>query len=168
MVKSQVKAAFLITFVLMLSASALVAQVDQYANTVLGYSSTYAQWAWERGNTSTMVYTAEQALGAPNVFAYGENSLAWAPYPMDGTLEYISLGFVNPVYANGVIIRETLGNGFVYQIDLLDTAGNWHTVWAGIDPTPHVTPTDEINGAPNAVPVDALFVFLSDQLGIVA
>jgi VCBS repeat-containing protein len=133
--------------------------INQYASTLLGYSSTHAQWAWERGNTSATGYKAEQALGAPNVFAYGANQLAWAPYPMDGTLEYISLGFATPVYANGVTVREISGNGFVYQIDLLDTAGNWNTVWAGTDPTPRVTFTDEVNKTANAVPVDALFAF---------
>ena len=27
-------------------------ETNQYASTVLGYSSTHAQWAWERGNTA--------------------------------------------------------------------------------------------------------------------
>ena len=85
--------------------------------------------------------------------------MAWAPYPLDGTLEYLSLGFATPVYANGVTVREISGNGFVYQIDVLDTAGNWNTVWAGTDPTPRVTYTDEVNKTAVAVPVDALFAF---------
>jgi hypothetical protein len=78
---------------------------------------------------------------------------------MDSTLEYISLGFATPVYANAVTVRENSGNGFVYQIDVLDTAGNWNTVWAGTDPTPRVTYTDELNKTANAVVVDALFAF---------
>jgi hypothetical protein len=133
--------------------------INQYASTILGYSSTYAQWNWDRGNTSATGFIAEQALGAPNVFVYGANRLAWAPYPMDGTLEYISLGFATPVYASGVTVREISGNGFVYQIDVLDMAGNWNAVWAGTDPTPRVTYTDEVNKTAKAVPVDALFAF---------
>jgi VCBS repeat-containing protein len=122
---------------------------NQYASTVLGYSSAY----------SSGTYGPTQALGAPNVFAYGGNSKAWAPLNRDGTLEYISLGVPTPVYANGVIVRETCGNGFVYQIDVRDTAGSWNTVWTGRDPTPRVTYTDEVNKTTNAVPVDALFAF---------
>jgi hypothetical protein len=84
----------------------------------------------------TQRYLPSQALGAPNVFAYGENGNSWSPYFLDGTQEYISLGFTTPVFADGVTIRETLGNGFVYQVDVLDTFDVWHTVWAGIDPSP--------------------------------
>jgi hypothetical protein len=161
MMKILARLVFFTTFGLLVSASVLFAQVqlNQYASTVLGFSSTSAQWAWDRGAPNATGYMAEQALGAPNVFAYGENQLAWAPLPMDGTLEYISLGFATPVYANSVTVRETFGNGFVYQIDLLDTAGIWHTVWAGVDPTPHVTYTDEVNRAPHVAPQDALFTF---------
>ena len=106
----------------------------------------------ERGNPNSTNYTAEQALGAPNVFVYGTNPKAWGAYPQDSTLEYLSVGFATPVYANGVTVRETCGNGFVYQIDVLDTVGNWNTVWAGSDPTPRVTFTDEVNKTTNAVP----------------
>jgi VCBS repeat-containing protein len=134
-------------------------QTNQYASTVLGWSSTYAQWWWNRGYTNIRDYTAEKALGAPNVFAYGDNRQAWAPFPLDGTLEYLALGFATPVYADSVTVRETLGNGFVYQIDVLDTAGTWTTVWTGTDPTHKVTYADEVNKTTNAVPVDALFTF---------
>jgi hypothetical protein len=159
MMKSAARVALIITFVLLVSASVLFAQVDQYASSVIDYSSTFAQWAWDRGNPYSTGYTAEQALGAPNVFIYGENRLSWSPLPMDGTFEYITLGFAIPVYATGVTIRETLGNGYVCQIDLRDTAGGWHTVWAGVDPTPHVTYTDEVNRTANAAPHDTLFDF---------
>ena len=121
-------------------ASAAPIIINQYASTVLGYSSTWAQWAWDQGNLSAIVYTPEQALGVPDVFAYGENWRSWAPLPMDGTLEYISLGFATPVFAYGVTVRETLGNGFVYQVDVLDTTDVWHTVWTGTDPSPRPTP----------------------------
>jgi hypothetical protein len=134
-------------------------ETNQYANSVLDYSSMRTQWYWEQGNLAYTGLMPEQALGSPDVFVYGFNPLAWAPYSMDGTLEYISLGFETPVYANGVTVRETSGNGFVYQIDVQDTDGNWNTVWAGTDPTPRVTWTDEVNQAPHVVPQDALFAF---------
>ena len=53
------------------STSALGAQVAQYASTVLGYSSTSAQWAWERGDPTDTGYTAEQALARPTSLPTG-------------------------------------------------------------------------------------------------
>jgi VCBS repeat-containing protein len=34
-----------------------------------------------------------------------------------------------------VVIRETFGNGFVYQLVVLDTSDSLHTVWSGVDPS---------------------------------
>jgi hypothetical protein len=99
--------------------------IDQFASTVIDFSSQYSRVNWG----------AIQALGPSNVPSAGENRRAWAPSPRDGTLEFISLGFATPVYANGVTIRETMAAGFVYQVDLLDMAGAWNTIWAGIDPS---------------------------------
>ncbi len=39
-------------------------------------------------------------------------------------------------------MRETLGNGFVTQIDLLDTLGVYRTVWTGTDPSQPGAPVD--------------------------
>ena len=46
-----------------------------------------------------------------------------------------SSAILQPVYATGVTVQETDGNGFVYQVDLLDTHGNLHTVFTGPDNT---------------------------------
>ncbi len=61
---------------------------------------------------------------------------------MNGTQEFITVGYAVPVYANGVTVRETLGNGFVTKIDLLDTQGVYRTVWTGVDPSLPGTPVD--------------------------
>jgi hypothetical protein len=104
----------------------------QWASSVVGFSSQYSATNW----------AATQALGAPDTLTYGDIGTAWAPLPMNGTLEWINLGFTTPVYATGVTIRETDGNGFVYQVDLVDTSGGLHTIWTGTDPSQPGTPAD--------------------------
>lgn len=99
---------------------------DQYATSVINFSS---QW-------STTSWSAAQALGAPNVPAYGDNSNAWLASVIGGTLEFIALGYTSPVYAYGATIRETLGAGMVYKVEVRDTGGTWHIVWQGKDPNP--------------------------------
>jgi hypothetical protein len=97
----------------------------QWANSVLDFSSELSS---DDGATL-------QALGDPTTFDYGDSATAWAPNPINGSLEYITVGFNRPAYATGVSIRETFGNGFVYQVDLLDTDDVYHTVWTGTDPS---------------------------------
>jgi hypothetical protein len=125
---------------------AYAATINQYASSVIGFSSQYRPVNW----------SASQALGAPNVFAYGENPRAWAPLPMDGSPnEWISLGFTTPVFATGLTIRETLGTGFVYQVEFLDKAGVWHVAWSGVDPSPRIRYVDR----PTAKPAEFLVPF---------
>lgn len=101
--------------------------MEQYASSVIGYSSQYST-----------VWSAAKATGEPDVFTYSDSVNAWAPLPAnaDGDVaadEYITLGFATPVYASGIEIRENLGNGFVRSVELIDTNGVYHTVWAGQD-----------------------------------
>ncbi|MCX2983455.1 hypothetical protein EYC98_21560, partial [Halieaceae bacterium IMCC14734] len=106
--------------------------LSQYATTVLDFSS----------ETSTGNWSASQALGAPNTNSYGDITTAWAPSPRNGSQEFITVGYATPVYANQVVIRETYGNGFVTQVDLVDLEGVLHTVWTGVDPSLPGTPVD--------------------------
>ena len=99
--------------------------VSGYANSVIAVSSEYSQGPW----------SASQLLGSPNTFSYGDISTAWTPLPKNGTQEFVEVGFATPVYANQVVIRETWGNGFVFQVDLLDVNNVLHTVWTGSDPS---------------------------------
>lgn len=108
------------------------AAIDQYASTVIDYSTQYSPSSW----------SAAQALGAPDTFSYGDISTAWAPSPKNGSLEYISLGYTTSVYAQGATIRETYGNGFVYRVDVIDTGDVLHTVWTGTDPSLPGSPVD--------------------------
>jgi hypothetical protein len=98
---------------------------DQWASTVVDYSS---QW-------SPTIFSAARALGPPDVATYGNSSNAWAPTSQDGTLEHLTLGFDTPVYATGVTVRETFGNGFVTRIDVVDMQDQLQTVWTGTDPS---------------------------------
>jgi hypothetical protein len=117
-------------FFLVLSAEADV--IDQWANSVIDFSSEYTSSSW----------SAAQALGSPNTFVYEDIDTAWAPLPDNGTLEYIILGYSTPVYASSLTIRETCGNGFVYQVDVVDQSNVLHTVWTGTDPSQPGSPVD--------------------------
>lgn len=100
--------------------------LDQYANEVLEFSS----------QNDTTTYAAERALGAPDRTVYGDiPGSAWTALTMNGTQEFLTLGFATPVHATGLTIREVSGNGFVTQVDLLDTDGVYHTVFTGPDYT---------------------------------
>ncbi|MCZ6782159.1 MAG: PEP-CTERM sorting domain-containing protein [Proteobacteria bacterium] len=46
------------------------------------------------------------------------------------------------MFATGATVRETWGNGFVFQIDVLDLSDVLHTVWTGTDPSLPGTPVD--------------------------
>ena len=125
----------------LLCTAAQAAPTEEWASSVLGFSSQWSAGGW----------SAAQALGEPDTFGYGDINTAWAPAPSNGTREFISLGFATPTYATGALIRETYGNGFVYQIDAIDTLGGVHTVWTGTDPSQPGTPVDFLaNWAPTA------------------
>jgi len=98
---------------------------DQWAGEVIAYSSQYDTDSW----------SAKQTLGYPDVTNYEDNGAAWAPANKNGTQETITLGYSEPVYAEGVTIRESLGNGFVTRVDLLDTNGVYRQIWSGTDPS---------------------------------
>lgn len=106
--------------------------ISQWASTVIAFSSQYTTGNW----------SAAQALGTPNTFAYGDIATAWAPVSANGTIEFITVGFDTPVFATGVTIRETWGNGFVRKIEARDEGGAYHTVWEGVDPSLPGTPVD--------------------------
>ena len=108
--------------------------LDQYAATIINYSSAYGGLSGGWG--------AEQVLGVPDTFAYGDIPTSWSGSVVDGTLEFITVGFAVPISAIGATVRETWANGFVYQIDALDTNDVLHTVWSGIDPSPPGSPAD--------------------------
>ena len=106
----------------------------QWADSVLAVSSEYA----DEGSSAS--YSAEQALGEPDTFDYGQYSTAWSPSSTDGTDEFITLGFATPVNATGVVIREASGNGFVRKVELLGVDDVYREVWSGTDDSPTGSP----------------------------
>jgi hypothetical protein len=129
---------------------AQAAPVTQYASSVIGYSSQYDTVSW----------AASTALGAPDRFTYGDIAGAWAPASINGSLEFIAVGFDTAVYATGATIREVYGNGFVYQVDAIDTFGVLHTVWSGVDTSAPGTPVDfTLNWAATSFLVQGLKIY---------
>jgi hypothetical protein len=102
-------------------------------------SAELRQWATaatassEYGNPE---WSAMQATGAPNTTSCGDTGAAWAPRSSGISPEWIELDYATPVHANMVRVHETYNSGFIYQVDLKDSSGNLHTVWAGTDTTP--------------------------------
>jgi hypothetical protein len=128
LIQRTIKTVTLVTLLFLISTPVFAGPINQWASSVVSFSSQYAQYPpWNWG--------AIQATGAPNTFNYGESPRAWAPRNrnISGGQEYITLGFTTPVSASGVVVRESLGNGFVYQVELTDTLGNVHVVWNGQD-----------------------------------
>jgi MSHA biogenesis protein MshQ len=109
--------------------------LDQYAISVDDFSS---EWSFDGPED----YRAVQVLGAPDTNSYGDIKTAWSPENENGNTEHITVSFGTSVYASGVTIRETWGNGFVTQIDVVDLSNTLHTVWSGIDPSSPGSPVD--------------------------
>lgn len=99
---------------------------------VNGQWATTATASTEYGTDS---WSAKQATGKPNVTAAGDDINAWAPAEKNKGLETLELSYAKAVYAEGVRIRENLGDGSVTKIELKDTAGTYHTIWTGTDAT---------------------------------
>ncbi len=102
--------------------------ISEYASNVISVSSEFLPQ-----NPAT------DALGAPNNFTYGDDLVgghSWVPANANGTTETLEVGFATQVFANSVTVRETDGSGFVTKIELVDTGGGLHTVFAGVDPSP--------------------------------
>src|SRR5262245_1277323 len=131
------------------SATAAVAVTfSEYATTVIAFSSQYSPTNW----------SAAQALGAPDTLSYGDHVTAWAPSSGNGTVEYITLGFASPLYADGASIRESNGNGFVTQVEVRNAVtGAFTSVWSGVDSSLPGTLVDfQVSWSQTAYPVDAL------------
>src|SRR5262249_55314788 len=95
--------------------------LSQWATSVLSFSSQFGTDQW----------SAAQALGAPDTPQYGDYPTAWAPSRANGSYEKISLGFPTPVYAFGVVVRETFGNGFINSATFLRPDGTREGYLAG-------------------------------------
>ena len=107
-------------------------QVAQYADKVISATTQYGTTGW----------SAQQMLGAPDTFTYGDARSAWAASSRNDTIEQVALGFATPVYATGATIRQVWGNGFVRKIEVLQQDNTYATTWQGVDPSLPGAPVD--------------------------
>ena len=130
-----------------------------YADTVIGFSSQFSSTDW----------SAAQALGAPNTNSYGDFPTAWSALNTDGppNPEFLTLGYSTPIFADSVTVWETFGNGFVTQIDLLDTNNVFHTVFLGDDPSAQGTVVGfTVTFAPTAYAVMGVKVYVDPTTSV--
>jgi hypothetical protein len=93
---------------------------------------------WASSATASSEYSptrwsAAQATSAPDTFTYGDIQTAWATLRSDDSIQWIELKYSALVYATEVNVFETYNPGALSRIDLKDTNGVYHTVWAGTD-----------------------------------
>lgn len=93
-------------------------QVVQWASKVIEVSS----------ELTSVQYSAQQALGKPNVLpAAGQNPNAWTP-DKPKRMEFIKLGYANPIQIQQVAIAESYNPGSLYQVFVYDEAGKEYLV----------------------------------------
>ena len=93
-------------------------QVVQWASKVLQFSS----------ELTSAQYSAQQALGKPNVLpAGGQNPSAWSP-DKPNRKEFLKLGFDNPISIRQIAIAESHNPSALYRILLYDEAGNEYEI----------------------------------------
>lgn len=89
------------------------AQVVQWASKVLQFST----------ELTPVQYSAQQALGKPNVLpAGGQNPSAWAP-DKPNRKEFLKLGFDNPISIRQIAIAESHNPSALYKVFVYDEAG---------------------------------------------
>lgn len=92
----------------------MLGQEVRWADQVLEYSSQFGK----------RQYSANQVLGKPNVLPnLGASPNAWSP-KKKGKLEYIKVGFVNPIQIQQLAIAETHNPGGIHKIYAYDSDGN--------------------------------------------
>ncbi|MBZ5641039.1 MAG: thrombospondin type 3 repeat-containing protein [Acidobacteriia bacterium] len=78
-------------------------------------------------------YGAVQATGSRDVTHCADDPGAWAPSTDSIDPEWLEVRYAMPVHATGITVYETYIFGSVFQMDLIDTDGIYHTVWSGGD-----------------------------------
>ena len=93
-------------------------QTLQWATKVLEFSS----------QLTPAQYSADQALGKPNVLpAGGDNPSAWVP-DKPRRKEFLKLGFATPASIRQIAIAESYNPGALYRVYVYDQAGREHEI----------------------------------------
>lgn len=94
------------------------AQTLQWADKVLEFSS----------QITPGQYSAEQALGKPNVLpAGGQNPSAWMP-DKPRRKEFLKLGFATPMSIRQIAVAESFNPGALYKVYVYDETGKEHEI----------------------------------------
>lgn len=96
------------------------------------------QWAASATASSEygdVSYSAQQALGAPDTPECGDIETAWASYDGSG-VEWLEVRYEKAVVPTEIIIYQTHTPDQITEVQVIDTAENYHTVYTG---TPHLT-----------------------------
>ena len=94
------------------------AQVVQWASKVIEFSS----------ELTPVQYSAQQALGKPNVLpAGGQSPNAWAP-DKPKRKEWLKLGFANPISIRQIAIAESHNPSAIYRVLAYDEAGREYVI----------------------------------------
>jgi OOP family OmpA-OmpF porin len=103
----------LLTILLAVIGVTLQAQTIQWATKVIEFSS----------QLSPVQYSAEQALGKPNVLpGGGQNPNAWVP-DKPNRKEFLKLGFDTPVQIRQIAIAESFNPSALYKVYVYDQSG---------------------------------------------
>lgn len=95
-----------------------IAQTLQWANRVLEFSS----------ELTPVQYSAQQALGKPNVLpAGGQSPNAWAP-DRPKRKEFLKLGFANPMNIRQIAVAESHNPSAIFRVFAYDEAGKEYLV----------------------------------------
>lgn len=113
------------------------AQITVNANSVIGFSTEYT--------SSPGIWSAAQALGAPNTTSCGDITTAWASATTDSRREFLVLGIPTVLSANKIEIFETWNPGAIDTVYVRNAiSGAWIEVFrttAAANPT---CPTSKI------------------------
>lgn len=100
-------------------------QVVQWASKVLDFSS----------ELTPVQYSAQQALGKPNVLpAGGQNPNAWTP-DKPKRLEFLKLGYANPIQIEQIAIAESHNPSALFKVYAYDEKGTEHLIHS-FNPSP--------------------------------
>lgn len=108
----------LVSLLLFVTLSAMAhAQVVQWASKVLDFST----------ELTPVQYSAQQALGKPNVLPWGQSPNAWAP-DKPKHKEFLKLGFEKPMAIRQIAIAESHNPSAIYRVSVFDEAGVEHEI----------------------------------------
>ncbi len=103
----------------------------------------------------------EQAAGAPDTFAAGDISTAWASRVPDGGEEWLKLVYERAVEVAEVHVRETYNPGAVVKVTAL-TGGSEQVLWEGEEP--HApAPNDVTFTVPPGIRASSIKVYLDTR-----